>query len=275
MEIESEIASWVVDGLIWLAFACISGTANGFGFGGGVILVPLLQLYFLAHQLHGEDLQKYAVATSTVAMTLSSGVSAFKHSQQWQTESVQWVMGFVLASLSGSMFGAWLLTSIDADWVGLLLVFYLGFRVCSPWLLDAGVMVSSGLIRFDLIQKIGIQVLLVGMVASISPLLGIGGGIIYLPLFTDCWQDSKKALSMSALLVFSGALIATGFYAWESQTGIGWVDWHLALFLGSMGSLFAYKASEFASRLTKQWLDRLVWWLTLAGFLITLMIWSG
>jgi uncharacterized protein len=206
-----------IDALIGLVVGVFSGL---FGVGGGILLVPLLVLWL------GEE-QKRAQATSLVVVALAAMTGAATYTLG---QSVEWLA--VPFLLLGGLVGAWL---------GSALV----IRLATPWLrvafavllvvaaLRLIVMVvasspaSTDSVDLGIVAAVGYVVAGFAM-GALSALMGVGGGIILIPVLISLFGYSQQLAAGTSLvlmvpLALLGAwrLSATGYTQWRPGLRIG------------------------------------------------------
>lgn len=184
--------------LLWMGVGLAIGTMGTLiGAGGGFLLVPLMLLVLPG--LSPEQIT--AVSIAVVAANALSGTLAYARSRR-----VDYKAGFLfaLATIPGSIMGVYLTNYIPKDWFRLL--FALLLLLLSAYLLlrerapraEAGLKVSSPgrfQIAAFLRDRSGVEyqyryngllgVFISVLVGFISPLLGIGGGIIHVPAMVN------------------------------------------------------------------------------------------
>jgi uncharacterized membrane protein YfcA len=198
-----------------------------FGVGGGVILVPLLVLLFAVEQ-------KRAQATSLVVVALaavSGAVTyAFGFSVVWEA-----VPFLVAGGLIGTWVGSAMVVRIATRWL------QLGFALVLLVAAARLVFLSLGDGVLD-IPSLGVGVITGYLVAGLamgllSSLLGVGGGIIVVPLLVTFFGFSQQLAQGTSLVVMvpiallgAWRLTASGFTQWGQGIRIG-----LAAATGAIG----------------------------------------
>lgn len=202
-----------------VAIGLLVGVFSGlFGVGGGILLVPILVL--LLHVA-----QKQAQATSLVVVALAATTGAVTYAIG---DSVVW--SSVLFLLAGGFVGTWLgsaiVLRIQTRWLqlmfGLLLV-AAAIRL----------VVASGDAASTAVVSLGPWVI-VGYVLSgfamgiLSSLLGIGGGIIVIPLLIAFFGFTQQLAAGTSLVVMvpiallgAWRLTRAGHTQWGQGTRIG------------------------------------------------------
>jgi uncharacterized membrane protein YfcA len=179
---------------IGLAAGYLSGL---FGVGGGVIVVPLLLLL-------GID-QRIAAGSSVAAILPTSIVGAVGYSI---AGNVDWLAGLMLAIgiVAGAQLGTYLLARVPRTALFWAFVAFLCVAIVSLW-----VVVPQ---RDDVIEFSGwvaaALVLTGGITGILSGLLGVGGGIIVVPVLIFFFGASDLiAKGTSLLMMVPGSVSAT------------------------------------------------------------------
>jgi uncharacterized membrane protein YfcA len=189
-----------------------------FGVGGGVILVPLLVLLFAVEQ-------KRAQATSLVAVALAAVAGATTYSFGF---SVVWEAApFLIAGgLIGTWVGSALVVRIATRWL------QLGFSLLLVGAASRLVFLSfsDGVSNVpDLGAGVVLAYLLAGLAMGLlSSLLGVGGGIVVVPLLVTFFGFSQQLAQGTSLvamvpvaLLGAWRLTTSGFTQWGQGIRIG------------------------------------------------------
>lgn len=189
MDFFTEIALYTLIGIV-------SGFFGGLlGIGGGLIMVPTLLLAFHSfdHAMH------LAVGTSLAAMIFTSLASATTH---YFRKGIRWQIFYAVTPgiIIGAIFGAWIASHLSSEslefffggFAALFGVYFLfpkkGEEAKELKLLSSSLMIVPGI-----------------CIGAVSALLGIGGGLIMVPLLTYFGVKIRNAISTSAA---TGVLIA-------------------------------------------------------------------
>ncbi len=219
--------------LLLLAIGLAAGLFSGlFGVGGGMIVVPgLVVVMRLDHRL--------AVGTSLLAITPAVLSSLVSYSV---AGSVNVLVGCLLAvgAVAGAQLGTWLLHHISrrlAQWV------FIAFVVVMVVQLVVEVPSRTSEMELGPVQIVGLVVL--GLVAgTLSPLLGIGGGGVVVPVMMFAFGASDLAAKGAALVMMVPTL-ASGLWANLRRHNVdvraGLVVGVAALFTGPVGSWIAHQ----------------------------------
>ncbi|MGV8884859.1 MAG: sulfite exporter TauE/SafE family protein [Microbacteriaceae bacterium] len=177
----------------WLAFALIglsAGFLSGlFGVGGGILIVPAL---VLAARFD----QRLAAGTSLAAIAPTSLVGVVSYAV---TGNVDWIVAVILAAgaVIGAQIGTHLLAKLPklaVQWafIGFLLIVIVSLFLVVPSR-DAAV---------DLNPATIIGLVLMGLIVGIlSGILGIGGGVVIVPMLILLFGASDLIAKGTSLLV--------------------------------------------------------------------------
>lgn len=202
-----------------IAIGAVTGLASGlFGVGGGIILVPILVILFKVDQLKAQ-------ATSLVVVALAAVSGAITYSL---ADSVAWpAVPFLIAGgLVGTLVGTIGVKKVKARVLklafGVLLVFVairIVFQTFDEAVLTAPVL---GLELWPIFLLVGLAM------GVLSSFLGVGGGIIVIPILITLFGFAPQLAAGTSLvvmipIVLLGALRLTkgGFTNWGQGLRIG------------------------------------------------------
>jgi uncharacterized membrane protein YfcA len=180
--------------LLGIAAGYLSGL---FGVGGGIIVVPILLML-------GLD-QRLAAGTSVAAILPTSIVGATGYAI---SGNVDWLAGLFLAVgiVAGAQLGTYLLARLPKDLLFWMFVAFLAVVIVNLWL---SVPQRDAEIAIDVWT--GAALVLTGLITGIlSGLLGVGGGIIVVPVLMFFFGASDLiAKGTSLLMMVPGSISAT------------------------------------------------------------------
>ncbi|WP_308797976.1 sulfite exporter TauE/SafE family protein [Agromyces silvae] len=180
--------------LLGIAAGYLSGL---FGVGGGIIVVPMLLML-------GLD-QRLAAGTSVAAILPTSIVGATGYAI---SGNIDWLAGLMLAIgiVAGAQLGTYLLARLPKDVLFWMFVAFLVVVMVNLWL---SVPQRDAEIAIDLWT--GAALVLTGLITGIlSGLLGVGGGIIVVPVLMFFFGASDLiAKGTSLLMMVPGSISAT------------------------------------------------------------------
>lgn len=191
--------------MIWLTLliGVLAGYLSGLlGIGGGVIITPCLFFLFTKMGFPPEHVMKFAIGTSMSAMIISTLSSALSHKRRGGVVSHAFfglLPGVILGGVLGAMIASYLPGQI-LKWIfacyailaGLKMIF--GKKPVSKEHCLPGKLVLS----------------LCGLgVGSISAMVGVGGGIINVPLLSYFHVQMKQAVGTSSAITFFTSVAGT------------------------------------------------------------------
>ncbi len=199
--------------LLFLYLLC--GATAGFlsgliGIGGGLVVVPLLNMIF---RLHGDIapgmIMHLAIGTSLSSILFTAVSSTRSHARRG---SVRWdyVKGLAPAIVLGSVCAAWLASRLST---GGLRGFFVVFLLCiaTQMLFDLYPRPRSSMPGRCALAGAGFTI------GGVSSLVGLGGGSMSVPFLRWCGVDMRQAVGTSAALSWPIAVAGTlGFIA------VGW-----------------------------------------------------
>ena len=199
----------------WLSFAVI-GMFVGFsagllGLGGGLVSVPALLYLLKFYGLPETHLMHIAVSTSLMAIMVTSFSSLTAHHRRnnvnWllmRRLSVGLVVGGFLGPYSATLFSSQLLQRVFAIYA---FIMSLGLWASMPVLA-----VSTTLLKQRYLFAAG------SVFGSISALVGMGSGTIFVPYLLLAGQNIQRAIGTSAACAFPIAISGVlGFMIFGEQ----------------------------------------------------------
>lgn len=231
---------------IYVIMGLYVGFVSGlFGIGGGLIVVPVLAYLFQYLEVPESINYQTAVGTSLTAMIFTSLSSAVSH--YFQNGINFKVIGILLPGLIlGIVSGAFIANYIPGHilkWFFASFVFILGLKfIFQP--------------HVDWHTKLPLWVLapISYVIGLISTILGIGGGLMTVPVLTTFRLHMSEAVSTSAITGFIIATFGTlsffliGSHYEDSSDLVGYIYMPAALSIGltaglmaPFGAMLAYK----------------------------------
>lgn len=226
------------------------GLSSLFGIGGGIILVPLLHYAFGFAWVEATQL-------SLVAIMVQSPTGVWQHARRG---AVDWrvALPLALAGLVGVFLGAALQPLVAVPWLKVLFAVLMGLAALRLAWPQAPVAADARRLGLVGLYALG---LFTGIVAK---LLGIGGGLITVPVLTLNGLAVHLAVGSSLVPVFTNAAIASG------QALAQGLDWLPAVPL-AMGALVGVPfGARLAHSLKEQGLRRVF-----AGGLVLAALYIG
>jgi hypothetical protein len=240
----------------WLIFAAIgllSGLLSGLlGLGGGIVIVPALTALFTWRHFPAQHLMQIVTATSLATIFITSIMTIWEQNKR---KGVQWsllpllIPGIVVGTTIGVWLGKYLPTPVLQ---GIFAVFCLLMSIRLLFFPEYG---SANGFKKPPVIVLFLFSLMVGVA---SGLLGIGGGLLLIPLllWLELPMSQVSATSASCVLpvALAGALsaIALGWHASALPLhSWGFVYWPGALVMG-LASLASARAGVFLAHYLPQ-----------------------
>lgn len=215
------------------------------GIGGGIFIVPVLTLLY-------EFVPANAVGTSLTTIIFTAVASTLSYARQ---KRIYWRTGLVLAvtTAPGAYMGAWLTTQLEPRQLGLIFGFFL-IAVAVYIIVDLNNLrrsksqskrsterSDSNLVRSGRTIVIGAGLSFFGGLAS--GLLGIGGGLLVVPIMTFAMGMSihlATATSMFTMIFTSLSGVAQHYQA-------NHINFESALLL-ALGAVFGAQVGAYTSK---------------------------
>ena len=257
--------------VLLLFLGVFSGLLAGLlGLGGGLIIVPALNLYFQYFFPDFASPMHMALASSLAIIVVTAFSSLMAHHKMG---NVNWwaVRRILLWLMAGSFLSGYLASYIDSSILQMLFVVFL-FSVATKmlYLKDP---------KSD--QKITIPAYTLPMttgIGGVSGLVGIGGGTMLVPFFSWRGLPMIQAVGTSAamnIFVASAGAIGYIFGSYELTTlpySVGYIYLPALVLVGASSIIFAQVGARWANRMPKAQLKK-VFALFLFG-LALLMAWE-
>jgi uncharacterized protein len=190
--------------LIYVIAGLLAGLLGGLlGIGGGLITVPSLLLAFHLLDYSSPYLMQTAVGTSLAAMVFTSAVSAYSH---YLKQGIDWkilrqfIPGTALGAILGALIASYLPSRILEIIFGISVILVGCYLLFSPTLPEETTQTPPPSHPF-IFSFLGV------IIGAISTILGIGGGLITVPILTFYGASMRYAIASSALLGFLIAFI--------------------------------------------------------------------
>ena len=187
--------SIIVLALLGAATGLLSGL---FGIGGGVVLVPMLVM-FLGFE------QRLAAGTSVAAILPAAVVGGIGYSLQG---NVDWIAAVLLAVgvVIGAQIGSYLLSRVPTGFLRWMFMAFLLGVVISLWFV-----IPQRDAEIDITLLTGSLLVLTGLITGVlSGLLGVGGGVIVVPVLMFFFGSSDLiAKGTSLIMLIPGSISGT------------------------------------------------------------------
>ena len=217
----------------------VAGVLSGaFGVGGGIITTPVIAVL-----LGGTPMQAIATPLPVILPTAIVGVRNYRRAGQLDLRAAGWTVG---PGIVGAVIGAQLTEIVDAHSLLLVTAVILAWQAFR-------VIVGRETQERPRGSTPAWQYALTGLATGlVSGLLGVGGGIVMVPVFTVLLgMPLKRALGTSLLVMVALVIPGTIVHVW-----LGNIDWTIAgiLVVGVtpgawIGSKLALEANDRTLRL--------------------------
>jgi len=203
--------------MFWVAV--VAGLLGGLlgpliGVGGGVVIVPMLNLYGVQFQA--------AAAASLFAIVVTAAVSLFNYRR---LVDFKMVGRYSLLSLTAAVVSAFISVRYSGGWI------YLAYGL---YLIAVGLVLVREVKPSRPLPWLGYALILVGGLTS--ALFGIGGGTIFVPaLILVAGLDPKTAVAVSMGIILPTATASTATYA---SLGVLDISLAVAIAVGSFVGSF-------------------------------------
>jgi len=188
--------------LIYIGTGAIAGILAGLlGIGGGLIIVPILNLAFTSQGLPGEYIQHLALGTSLASIMFTSVSSLRAHHQRG---AVVWsiVKAITPGILIGTFLGSRVAAHLSTHFLSAFFVIFL-YYVAAQMLLNIKPKASREVP--GTLGMLGAG----GLIGGVSSLVGIGGGTLSVPFMTWCNVPLHTCIGTSAAIGFPIAVAGT------------------------------------------------------------------
>lgn len=225
--------------LIYLIIGAVAGVLGGLlGIGGGVITVPCLLFLFQLMDFPQPYVMHMAVATSLAAMIFNTAAATWAHNKRgavlW-TVFKKMVPGFVIGAILGALIAVWFSSVLLEIVFGLFLcvLAYVFYR-------QKAIEISTQ--KMPSLSKLSIYSCGIG---TLSNLMGIGGGVMVVPLLSSFKISDKNAIGTSAACTLVTTVLGTLSYlilGWGTipvAEAIGLIDVPAFLIVGIASLFFA------------------------------------
>lgn len=199
--------------LLYLLCGAVAGFLSGLiGIGGGLVVVPLLNMIFrLQGNIPPELIMHLAVGTSLSSILFTAVSSIRSHARRG---GVLWkyVLGLAPAIVLGTLCAAWLASRMST---GGLRSFFVVFLLCiaTQMLFDFYPHPRSTMPGRSVLAAAGFTI------GGVSSLVGLGGGSMSVPFLRWCGVEMRQAVGTSVAISWPIAIAGTiGFII------VGWSD---------------------------------------------------
>ena len=243
----------------WLAATVATGLVAGFiagllGVGGGIVLVPVLDLALAAFGVDASVRIKIAVASSLATIVATSAVSARTHSQH-DAVDFELVRTWGPVVFVGVVVGTLIASRVDGD------------VLLGVFAVTASVVAANMLFRADSHALFGgfpsysVKLVLGFVVGLVSAMMGIGGGTLSVPILTAFGTDIRRAVGTASTLGFVIAIPGTIGYVvagWNADLlppfSLGYVNLIAVIAIVPLSTLTAPWGAKVAHKIPRRYL---------------------
>ncbi|MFO1258319.1 MAG: sulfite exporter TauE/SafE family protein [Gammaproteobacteria bacterium] len=252
----------------FLLLGCLVGLLSGlFGIGGGIILVPAFTILFSQNLMSSEFVMSLAAGTSLATVSLSSLTAGLRHHSKG---AVNWSL---LSSLvPGTSIGAMIGVQIASLLPALTMKILFSIVVCG---IGFNLMLGQPAAHYRAQKIQAISWLLLALVVGLcGGMLGLGGGVLLVPLLCFLGIQLTQASATASMCTFPTALFGamSAIYVGWHQPGLpddtlGYVYWPAIWMVGLTSILFAVIGVELSHRLPVKIMRRVF-----GGLLVVLVV---
>lgn len=224
--------------IVLIVLGAVTGLLSGlFGIGGGIVLVPLLVLL-----LHFP--QRLAAGTSVAAILPAVVVGGIGYAVQG---NVDWVAALCLAIgiVVGAQIGSYLLSKVPTGFLRWMFMVFLAGVAVSLWFVVPQRDSEIGITWFS-----AVMLVVTGLITGVlSGLLGVGGGVVVVPILMFFFGASDLiAKGTSLIMLIPGSISGTlGNFRRRN------VDLRAAAALGISASVLSPLGSVLATHISPLW----------------------
>ena len=191
----------IIQVVLYLITGVLSGLLAGLlGIGGGMVTIPALTFIFYGLDVPPEYLMHLVIGTSLASMIFNTLSSSFSHFRRHNI--ILKVVGLLVPGcLLGAVIGPFLAKILPSDF---LQTFFGAFAVY----MGSRMMIRKKKMVKEAKMPHWPSFLLYGLgIGTLSTMLGVGGGLMTVPLLTHFGVEMKKSVGSSSLLSFFITLI--------------------------------------------------------------------
>ncbi|HEY9323183.1 MAG TPA: sulfite exporter TauE/SafE family protein [Candidatus Methylopumilus sp.] len=244
--------------LVLLIAGSFVGTLSGLlGIGGGLIIVPLLTYLLIHfHQVAFDQAMLMAIGTSLASIIFTGGVSSFFHTKQnnmsW-SKAAHYIPGVFLGSLAM----AFIIPYLNIAFIKhafILYTFLASYEIFKSPKIKSLVQLPS----FIFANLYGF------IIGSVSTIIGIGGGTMFVPYFIYHKVNPRLAVGLSCSLgVFIGlgasfGFIKNGLYVKQlPQFSVGYIYLPGLIFITASSLIFVRLATKWIHQISVSLLKKI------------------
>ncbi|UNM95477.1 sulfite exporter TauE/SafE family protein [Ignatzschineria rhizosphaerae] len=255
--------------VIFLLLGCIIGLISGLlGVGGGTVVVPALVFFLVSQGVDPELIMKVALGTSFAVVGITSLSSVIAHQKRG---SVVWTVVFLMGvgAIIGVAIGSRVVSMMNNFVLQLFFCLFLAYTIIN-------MLRTASKKEADKVSGVPKPIYLGagGIIGFISSFVGIGGGVMIVPVLSKIGYQMKNAIaSSSAIGMFMAAAGATSavINGWGvanvPENSIGFVYYPAVIGLSLTSVIFAPIGAKLVYILPVKRIRQI-----LAGFLTIILI---
>lgn len=243
---------------IYLVVGALAGLMAGlFGIGGGVVIIPALAAIFLHHaEIPTNLVMQMAVGTSLATIVITAVSSSIAHHKH---NAVMWsqVRIMVPGLIAGTVIGVIIVSFLPSSFLRVFFAIFLASLGVHIFINYSPATVQQG--PSDKAVKWGSVA-----IASLSSILGVGGGTLLVPFLMYCQLDMRQAIGTSVACGFVISIVASLCFiitGWLSgihlQHSTGYIYWPAFAGIAIASVLFAPVGAALAHQLPRDILKRI------------------
>ena len=197
--------------IVFLITGSITGIMSAmFGFGGGVIVVPVLFWFMILLHMPHSEIMHLAVGTSLAVMVVTNLNTIRSHAK---AGNICWDVVLKMAPLValGAIVGAYSSRFLESNWLRYFFIAFLTYVIVSAWLKRRNFMKTHELTDFHLPRN-RIVWPLSFMTGIVSVWLGIGGSVITVPFLRRAKMPMLNASATASGLIPAIAVLGAVGY---------------------------------------------------------------
>lgn len=242
----------------FLILGMVAGLLAGLlGIGGGIIIIPgLIYLFETTQFIVPQELMRVALGTSLASVVFTTAITLMIHARH---NNIRWPLAkqLIPGLLLGAIIGSYLASIIDTHLLAILFASFLlllSLRFIFNW--HGGQMTTF--LPTPIMWLVGI------VIGSCTSMLGLGGGVLLIPLLSHLPLSMREVSALSIVCILPVAILATlgyiifGYHQVDLPNfSTGYVYWPAVLPIIIMSSIFAPIGIAWAKRLPSEKLKRI------------------
>jgi uncharacterized membrane protein YfcA len=187
----------------FLIIGVIAGLVAGvFGIGGSVVIIPgLIYLFQMSGLIPEHELMHVVLGSSLASVVFTSAIAAMVHARK---NNIQWPIArkLIPGLLLGALLGSYISTLMNTQWLMYIFAGFLALlstRYMFNWHSDLTYPIPSTPIMWAAGMVIG----------SLTPMLGLGGGVLIIPFLGLFPLSMREISALSIICILPVVILAT------------------------------------------------------------------